>query len=387
MLNGLFKRKDKKNKGQDDEIEDGKKSLEDPRQSPQPKESSESFSQDIQPVKANTQSQPQRQTSKLQKSPPISRSASANRSTSSNRSQNIKPLAPRDEPPATNFMITEQQKPINPEANRAQQLAPESNGSLRAIQPEQRQWSDDTPSPLHVRHPEPPREEQARPESPRDTDHGTFTPIMDALRPAPSSSEPRAEKVRMANKCMPIDDSDSSSDTEETPIPLTNPEEPSPVNVSSDAPRERLSESPVQVPSQDPPPTKTPPPLIIDTSSQEDPSTSPVSPLSSPELLEAPQEGDAREATPASTAQSSSNTPTWSDASLRAYLEDNNEIRDLLVVVHDKSDVKTAGADHPIVKNLFKEENRKLGEISNRLDGLLGDLLARKSRFLSSKQS
>lgn len=385
MLNGLFKRKDKKSKGQDDETEDAKKSFEESRLSPQPKESSDSFSQDVQPSKANSQSQPQRQTSKLQKSPPVSYSASANRSNTSNRSQPTKPLAPRDEPIATNSVITEQQKTDISGTNRAPQPAPEPNLSVRAVQHEERQGSDDMPSLLRVQPTEHPLEEQFRPDSLKDTSHGVFSPITNVLRPSPPALEPRAEQVRTATQRMPMDDSDSSSDTEETPTPLTNHDEPGPSSGPTQAPRERLSESPVQVTSQDPPPTKTPPPLMIDTSSQEDPSTSPVSPLSSPELIEAPQEGNAREATPASTAQSSTSTPTWSDASLRAYLEDDTDIRDLLVVVHDKSDVKPAAADHPIVKSLFKEENRKLGEISNRLDGLLGDFLARKSRLSPSK--
>jgi hypothetical protein len=388
MLNGLFKRKDKKSKGQDDEIEDGKKSSEELRRSPQPKESSESFSQDVQSPKANSQSQPQRQTSKLQKSPPVSRAVSANRSNSSNRSQATKPLAPRDEPTAVNSIITDQQKTVVLEANNAPQPTSQPNGLVRAVQPEQRQWSDDTPSPLRVQHVEQLAEQHVQPEAPKDTSNGMFSSTIDAPRPSPSSSEPRAEHVRIAKQRMPMDDSDSSSDTEEKLALLTTHERPGQAKSLTDAPKERLSESPVQVPSQNPVSTKNPPPLMIDTSSQEDPSTSPVSPLSSPELIEAPQEGKAREATPASTTQSSSSTPTWSDASLRAYLEDDTDIRDLLVVVHDKSDVKpAAAADHPMVKNLFKEENRKLGEISNQLDGLLGNFLARRSRLPISKQS
>jgi len=63
-------------------------------------------------------------------------------------------------------------------------------------------------------------------------------------------------------------------------------------------------------------------------------------------------------------------------------MDDDAEIRDLLVVVHDKSGVK-GRRDHPVVKNLYKEENARLGEISNRLDGLLGEYLARKGRAVT----
>ena len=123
-----------------------------------------------------------------------------------------------------------------------------------------------------------------------------------------------------------------------------------------------------------------PPGLIIDTSSQEEPSVSPVSPISSPELVDAPIESSPREETPASTAQSSNVPPPWNDASLRTYLENDNEIRDLLLVVHDKSNIQPAPPDHPVAKNIFKEENRRLGEMSNQLDAMLGTLRERRSK-------
>lgn len=126
-----------------------------------------------------------------------------------------------------------------------------------------------------------------------------------------------------------------------------------------------------------------PPPLVIDTSSAEDASPSPTSPPFSPSLIEAPQEPDIpssiREETPASTTQSST-APTWSDASLRAYLEDDSDIRDLLLLVHDKSDIKPAPPDHPVAKSLFKEENRRLGEMERKLDGMLGKVLERRKK-------
>lgn len=68
----------------------------------------------------------------------------------------------------------------------------------------------------------------------------------------------------------------------------------------------------------------------------------------------------------------------WNDASLRAYLEDGSDIRDLLVIIHDKSNVAPTGADHPITGSLFKDENRVLGEMSSRLDDMLNSWLTRK---------
>lgn len=123
-----------------------------------------------------------------------------------------------------------------------------------------------------------------------------------------------------------------------------------------------------------------PPGLMIDTSSQEEPSASPVSPISSPELIDPRNGNSPRDEIPASTTQSSNVPPPWNDASLRTYLENDSEIRDLLLVVHDKSNIQPAPPDHPVAKNLFKEENRKLGEMSNQLDAMLGTLRERRSK-------
>lgn len=85
-----------------------------------------------------------------------------------------------------------------------------------------------------------------------------------------------------------------------------------------------------------------PPPLVGDSPSQVD-SASP-----SPEL---PEEPPAREA-------------TWDDDRLRAFFEGGSGIRDMLVVVYDKTDVAPAGPDHPVVGGLFREQNAKLAEIT-----------------------
>lgn len=416
MLGGMFKRKDKKTKGQDREAEDGDKtSAELARQSPQPKESLESLSQEAQAAKVTPQ--PHRQTSKLQKSPPAKLSPKS----SYTQREVVVPRPSNAE---------QQQSTVIPEPSRAPPDTSEPNGSMR-IAPQRTNNTEEDTAPASALNFNPAStnyEEPIQSESPKDSRRGMFSPIRDALKSSPS--DPKPERARKAKQRMPMDDFDSSSDEEEHTEPPSEREsheepeerhlaiaqeaqydehEPRPLQINHQyepPSRERLSESPVEVPTpqefqrapqqdyQRSPPQDyrsalaqvqprqlhQPPPLMVDTSSVEDPSASPVSPLdSSPELVEAPhQPTDAREETPASTAQSS--TPTWSDASLRAYLDDDSEIRDLLLVVHDKSNVKPARRDHPIVKNMYREENRELGEISNRLDGLLGDYLARKGR-------
>jgi len=374
--------------------------------SPQPKESIESLTQ-----AAKVTPQPHRQTGKLQKSPPVK----------------LSPYTLR-EPAGAGPTTAEQQSSMIPEPSRVPPTVSEPNESLRMVQeqePEPALITEDTAPVLNYNPSIQTYEEPPQAESPRDGRRGMFSPIKDALKSSPSDSKP--EKARRAKDRMQMDDFDStSSEDEPTEQALSKrgsqdePErhlastrdaqhdddyEPRAPTISQVEPaKERLSESPVEVSSpqdyqhtppheyqrtspqefQRTPPLEQqrtphqPPPLMVDNSSQEDSSTLPVSPLSSPELVEAPDEQKIREETPASTAQSS--TPTWSDASLRAYLEDDSEIRDLLVVVHDKSNIKPARRDHPIVKNMYREENRKLGEISSRLDGLLGDYLAGKSR-------
>lgn len=125
---------------------------------------------------------------------------------------------------------------------------------------------------------------------------------------------------------------------------------------------ERLSESPVHVsPIQADHRTSPTPPLVADSSSQEDRSSERLTP--SPELVEHDDDGaDDKDIPPPSPL--SATAPTWNDASLRAFFDSGSEIRDMLVVVYDKSDVEPVGPDHPIAGSLFKEQNAKLAEIT-----------------------
>ncbi|KAL8770975.1 MAG: hypothetical protein Q9209_003394 [Squamulea sp. 1 TL-2023] len=367
MLSGFFKRKDKKGRNLDDSTEDGDKISEE--QMLQPGHSLEMTKDEAQASRAGLQqqSQPQRQTSKLQKSPPSKLSP--------------RPSVNRGDAPNIKTVILEPERTNIPQSSRSPPKLNMDFESTPLVDPEPQQPDEPVTALTPVMSPSVPRPEPTDIESAKDgSRRGMFSPIRDVLRSSPPSSEPKPEKARKAKHRMPIDDFDSSSDTDEQSEPSHNPEIQSPASENMEADRERLSESPVQVSPPQIAQSQHPPGLMIDTSSQDDPSTSPVSPLSSAELVEAPNEGTMREETPASTAQFSTNTPSWSDTHLRAYLEDSSEIRDLLVVVHSKVDVKPASPDHPLVRDLFKEENRKLGEMSSRLDNLLGDWLAKKSK-------
>ncbi|KEY65599.1 hypothetical protein S7711_08787 [Stachybotrys chartarum IBT 7711] len=135
------------------------------------------------------------------------------------------------------------------------------------------------------------------------------------------------------------------------------------------AQNERLSESPVHV---SPISTSNPPPLMGDTSSQEGRS---LEDSPSPELVQAD------DSSKDSLSVGSSKEANWDDSKLRQFFEEGEHIRDLLLVVYDRTNVEPAGQDHPVVGGLFREQNAKLAEITTQLDNMLGDWLARKQRL------
>lgn len=68
----------------------------------------------------------------------------------------------------------------------------------------------------------------------------------------------------------------------------------------------------------------------------------------------------------------------WSDNSLRAWLEDGSEVRDMMVIIHDTSDVTPAKEDHPLMRGLFVEERKGVSDMMGQLDGLLAGLMERR---------
>jgi len=150
-----------------------------------------------------------------------------------------------------------------------------------------------------------------------------------------------------------------------------------PVTAPPQQQAERLSESPVHV---SPVRAGNPPPLMIDTSSQEEDRSSPRS-SPSPELIDHDDGESHGNKDSITTSSSTATSSTWNDVNLRAFFDSGSEIRDLLVVVYDKTDVEPVGPDHPVAGNLFKEQHSKLAEITTQLDNMLGDWLARKQRL------
>ena len=362
MLSGLFKRKDRKSKSQSEDEDSEWLSKEIARQAPGSKVSSESSNQETQAGSVSPGSRsPQRQTSRLQKAPPTKVPSPTKRAPS--RDGQMSP---------TGELSASQQGQIPSVVIQPPRTSPQADSMVGGG----RQQVEQSNAPVVQTVAPPPSQpiEELASSLADSQSRGIFSPIRDALRAAPSTPETKVENTRIAKERVPIDDSDSSPDVEEAPPNVLQQHEK--IQSNSELTKDRLSESPIQVSPIQPPNHLA---QTGDTSSQEEPSMS-MSTSSTPELVEVPQEESVREeATPTSTVQSSRSLPTWSDANLRTYLEDDTDIRDLLVVVHDKTDIKPAGPDHPVVQNLCRDENRRLGEMSSRLDTMLQELLARKS--------
>lgn len=357
MLSNLFKRKDKKGKAQDDDIDDfiyGKKvSNEDTRSSPAPSRDSEDFASEEQT--SHLHSSPQRYPSKLQKLPRIELpTAKQQNSASEARSAEPQPLAAPERAPPT----ISTNEPSMRLVQSGSQYQSDSSQNSRGLSPELTRASS-----------------AAQSENDDQKSGGTFSKVPRSR--SGSNSESRTEQVKKAKVRAELDDFESSTETspvdegaKESAKPVTlRPSIPSaypdsynatPADEKHDLMNERLSESPVQIsPVEDS--RSNPPALMVDTSSQEEAASPTSSP--SPELV------DVDEIHGKKSSENSISTPTststWSDAHLRTYFDDDTDIKDLLVVVYDKSGVAPAGPDHPIMGNLFKEENAKLADITN----------------------
>ena len=117
---------------------------------------------------------------------------------------------------------------------------------------------------------------------------------------------------------------------------------------------DRLSESPEQITFHD---AAERPDLVIDTSSGAESNEASSSPInSSPEMITF-EAAAAAAAAPAM-------TRTWSDWSLRTYFEDDNDVRDMLIVVQqDKGDI-VHSKQHPDISPIFADSTKRLADIT-----------------------
>ncbi|KAF2111507.1 hypothetical protein BDV96DRAFT_650064 [Lophiotrema nucula] len=395
MLSGLFKRKEKKPKGAgilDSFDSDAEKQSEDlGRNSPQSKGSDD--------ASMDGSSSPQRQASKgkLQK-PQRSRDGSP--------AKNIKSVAETGSPEPTATV----QAPAPQEQPTSRPTGGQGGSTMRMVSPERQGTPDQSI--------------EARVQSPLDRSRSNssaskLNPIN--MLKSQQNGEPRPEKVKKAKQRVQLDDFDSEEDEKNDPFADSNEAEPKTREVDESEPTGRLSESPVQISAadaqppgkenfkgQDPELQQTPE-LTGDTSSQE--TSSPIStpsPDDSPSTT-APSKPDlsatranaspspsqlapipqpsrpapipTKEMEDSSVPNSSESTtlPAWSDANLRAYLDDGSDIRDMLVVINDTTGVVPVGPEHPIMSRLFVEETKTVTQMGGELDGLL-------TRWLETKR-
>jgi hypothetical protein len=347
MLSGLFKRKDKKSKSLEDDVDDvilGKRSTDNPASPVPSKDSDEIVLAEEAPVQ-----EIQRQPSKLQKQPRSEMSPMR----TPGQGKETKPMEPQQSPAPDRAPPAESSQAPSMRLVQSEAGSEETIQAPRDISPERTRG----PTPVLSQ----PKEQKSG---------GAISKILRSG--SSSTSEPKPIKAKKAKSRVELDDFDSSEEVSpveeparapskqaQRPIPGSFPDSyiATPQIERTNAMEERLSESPVQV-SPVTPSQSYPPPLMVDTSSQEEP-PSPMS-SASPELIDA---DDAREKKGSST--TSTSTATWSDTHLRTFFDDDADIKDLLVVVYDKSGVVPAGPDHPITGNLFREENAKLVDITN----------------------
>lgn len=402
MLSGLFKSKKKDKKSKDDlDHSEEKPSSEFMRESPRASPLTSGRSSPIvessgvsTPVESRRQEVQTRQPSrgKLQKQPPTDTSSPARE--------------------------TQQEQPTEkPETSAPRSFVAELEGSEAA-----HEMGSAGLSPIDT------QAAQASDDKQKD---GPLSPITNILKRDDSKTQKPA-KAKRSKQRVELDDFDSPVDEEGDPNPFKEQEERAAANESGNE-ADRLSESPVEI-SQNTfmhgteivhIPTPGP---YEQGDSEEDDDDEPASLTSSPSIIEHPAEpaepGEGRsledsDATPTgprspqpgsdsantrppvspnrglstdSTATSSSthlspattvSQQSWSDSSLRAWLEDGSEVKDMMTMIYDKSGVVPVSDNHPLMAGLFSEQKKGVEDMMGQLDGLLGSYLQRKGIALS----
>lgn len=416
----LFSRKDKKQKGGDDDDSLGKRSMDAVAEAPE--RESEDFNDDQDKAGAS----PQRNPSKLHKQQPRVEPSLANKSGTVQRDNNGMDLSTflnegklknvANVPPASMRLV-------EPEAQDAQETAQDQRGADAS-----RSNQEDNTKPAASRSAasrsesvddSPPQATTAKSRMQiEDSDSGeddyneTLRQMSGSGKKAQEKPQQESPQEERTQQEKPQQEEPQQSKQFRPTLPGAFPDSYmstvsaqsnstiTPERASEAAQRQdRLSESPIEVspitPSGDKPPA-----LVGDTSSQEDQSSPVSSP--SPELIDREDAGGThRNQDSITTSTSTTTVSNWNDTSLREFFDSGTDIRDLLVVVYDKTDVEPVGPEHPVAGTLFKEQNAKLAEITTvsastkyrdmrpfpltmgeqQLDHMLGDWLARKQRL------
>lgn len=413
----LFSRKDKKQKGGDDDDSLGKRSMDAVAEAPE--RESEDFNDD------QAGASPQRNPSKLHKQQPRVEPSLANKSGTVQRDNNGMDLSTflnegklknvANVPPASMRLVEPdtQDAQENADAGRSNQEDTSKPAASRSAPTRSESVDDSPPQATTAKS----RMQIEDSDSGEDDYNETLRQMSGSGKKAqekPQQESPQQERTQQENpqqeKAQQEEPQQNKAfrptlpgafpDSYMSTVSAQSNSTITPERASEAAQRQdRLSESPIEVspitPSGDKPPA-----LVGDTSSQEDQSSPVSSP--SPELIDREDAGGThRNQDSITTSTSTTTVSNWNDTSLREFFDSGTDIRDLLVVVYDKTDVEPVGPEHPVAGTLFKEQNAKLAEITTvspvslyrdmrtfpltmceqQLDHMLGDWLARKQRL------
>ncbi|PYI29616.1 hypothetical protein BP00DRAFT_448296 [Aspergillus indologenus CBS 114.80] len=340
MLSGLFKRKDKKTKSHDEDTDEAEKnSNEFSRSSPQPKTSLDSIPSPVSPeARSPKQMMVQKQPSKLQKQPPVA-------------------LSP------TKQDFPREQEPASIDRSIKSAMSSKSDQTIRQVTSEE---ADDIPS--------------SPPLGPFDDSQEIMVSSARVPSPAKKLVQPEPQDQITSPVESNGDWQEASENVSYAQRSVASPPQrfqPRQLNYENQG-----FDSPDSASIEEPPVSPLGPGSGMDFSNPARHSVVSVSPPMSPVTSHRDSRGiDAR----SSFSNASAPTPTWSDASLRSYLEEENDIRDLFVIVHDNSNIPPAGPDHPITGCLFKEESKRLREMSSQLDSMLAEWVGRRVRESASR--
>lgn len=355
MLSGLFKRKEKGGKPGKTDVEDTERISDDSRRSPTSKETMEG------------ETTPDRKTGKLQKTPP---------STVSPKQSPVEARAPQRD------LIS------NTTSQRSSESwQPDSAMYGTSLDPSQ---SSNTSQQLSV-----PQQGPGRFPSLNEK-RSVFAPITEALRPKNANQEGNDSSIKpvyskRAKERFAIDDSDSddgSTPTAQSSI-LHRSISPPDVNGQNTAiTATPLGTQSYRIHSPDDAPgyeTATTEAAILSEAKMEGGQFTTADTIATSPSERTTSTSKHSPSVATHTPSTSRSTPTWSDASLRSYMENDQDIRDLLVIVHDKSNVQPVGSDHPLMNGLFASERTKLADMQTQLDSMLMTWLAKKSPSIVAK--
>ncbi|TGZ80495.1 hypothetical protein EX30DRAFT_372136 [Ascodesmis nigricans] len=239
-----------------------------------------------------------------------------------------------------------------------QQTQQQANTSIRRVEEKPTQQpTDSSPSQPTPQSPVEARQSQEEAQRPyqrpiESGEQSPRSPITDRYRPRKMSGD-RSQGLYTPYSPLQSQPQQNSCPTLRSPISL-----------------ERLSESPEHISYHD---ATEQPDLVLDTSSGIDSNGAISSVESSPDIMEPP-------------APTHTINRTWSDWSLKTYMEDDTDVRDMLIVVRQDKTPVIAGEDtvlvqgHPEITPLFADSSLRLQELSNRLDGMLGEWMARRTK-------